>query len=60
MVGRVRADGVGVHEVDDAVALAQHAEARADGRGVRRLERQSGGQASGRGQFGGRIHMHSR
>ena len=34
----MRADGVGVREVDDAVAIAQHADTRADGRNVRGLE----------------------
>ena len=58
-VGRVRADGVGVREVDDAVAIAQHADTRADGRNVRGLEWQSDGQTSGRGQFDGHSPMPS-
>ena len=54
VVDRMPADRVGVQEVDDAVAVAEHADAGVDGRGVAGLEREGGGQPGGLGERGRR------
>ena len=55
VVGGMRADGVGVEQVDAAVAVEEHADAGADGCGVAGLRGEGGGQAGG---GGGLRHIH--